>query len=65
MTRQEARLREDWEPIDGLDEPLQPLNMQAGSTGTESVDPSVVPLGAGKAPGSGKKQALDEASNGQ
>lgn len=65
MTRQEARLREDWEPIDGLDEPLQPLNMQAGSTGTEKLDPNVVPLGPGKAPGSGKNQALDEAKNGK
>lgn len=64
MTRNEARLRESWEPIDGLDEPLQPLNMQAGSAGTEKLDPNVVPLGPDQAPGSGKKQALDEASDG-
>lgn len=64
MTRNEARIREAWEPIDGLNEPLQPLNMQAGSAGTEKLDPSVVPLGPDKAPGSGKKQALDEANDG-
>lgn len=65
MTRNEARLRESWEPIDGLDEPLQPLNMTAGSVGTEKLDPNVVPMGPKVAPGSGKQQALDEDSNGQ
>jgi HK97 family phage portal protein len=29
MTRNEAREMEDWNPIDGLDEPLQPLNTGA------------------------------------
>lgn len=62
MTRQEARLREDWEPIDGLDAPLQPLNMEAGNVSTEKLDPNVKPLGTEKPPGSGKDQALDEAN---
>ena len=31
MTRNEARSLEDMQPLDGLDEPLVPLNMQQGS----------------------------------
>jgi HK97 family phage portal protein len=60
MTRQEARLKENMEPIDGLDVPLQPLNMQAGNVSTTKLDPNVKPLGASKAPGDGKTQAEDE-----
>jgi HK97 family phage portal protein len=62
LTRNEARGREDMEPIDGLDEPLQPLNMKAGSVSTEKLDPNVKPLGATEQPGSGKSQAEDESS---
>jgi HK97 family phage portal protein len=40
MTRNEAREKENWNPIDGLDEPLVPLNMQeAGAT----PDPKIAP----------------------
>jgi HK97 family phage portal protein len=60
FTRNEARLRENLEPIDGLDVPLQPLNMQAGNVSTTKLDPNVKPLGSGVAPGSGKVQAGDE-----
>lgn len=35
MTRNEARALEDMNPIDGLGEPLQPVNMQALSVATE------------------------------
>lgn len=62
ITRNEARLREDMEPITGLDSPLQPLNMQAGSVSSEKLDPNVKPLGPSQAPGSGKTQALDESN---
>lgn len=64
MTRNEARIREDWQPIDGLSTPLQPLNMQAGSAGTEKLDPNVKPLGPTNPPGSGKTQE-DDLSNEQ
>jgi HK97 family phage portal protein len=60
LTRNEARIKENFEPIDGLDVPLQPLNMQAGNVSTTKLDPNVKPLGADKAPGSGKNQAEDE-----
>lgn len=71
LTRNEARIREDWEPIDGLDEPLTPLNMVAGRV---KVDPETGeaipvpgkdldgPLTTNVKPGSGKKQALDESN---
>ncbi len=62
MTRNEARIREDWEPIEGLSVPLQPLNMQAGSVSSEKLDPNVKPLGSGVAPGSGKTQEEDESN---
>lgn len=62
FTRNEARVAEDKQPIDGLDAPLQPLNMQAGNTGTEKLDPNVMPLAATLAPGSGKTQAEDESN---
>lgn len=40
MTRNEAREKENWNPIDGLDEPLVPLNMQeAGSAPEPKKDP--------------------------
>lgn len=54
LTRNEARLKENMQTIDGLDEPLTPLNMQAGSAATEAIDPNVKPLGTdGKPPGKG------------
>jgi HK97 family phage portal protein len=41
MTRNEAREKENWNPLDGLDEPLVPLNMAvAGTTPTpRSIQP--------------------------
>jgi HK97 family phage portal protein len=61
MTRNEARIKEDMEPITGLDEPLTPLNMKAGSSQTEQVNPLVTPLSpSALPPGSGKQQLQDE-----
>lgn len=60
LTRNEARIKENMEPIDGLDEPLTPLNMKAGNTQTEAVDPNAAPLGPATEPGSGQQQAIDE-----
>jgi HK97 family phage portal protein len=37
MTRNEARSLEDMNPIDGLEEPLQPVNMQALSVANELI----------------------------
>ena len=37
-TRNEVRVLEDLNPIDGLDEPLTPLNMGEGSNGSENTD---------------------------
>jgi HK97 family phage portal protein len=62
LTRNEARIREDMEPITGLDEPLTPLNMNAGSVQTEKLDPDVKPLGATDKPGSGTTEAEEESS---
>jgi HK97 family phage portal protein len=71
LTRNEARLAEDREPIDGLDEPLTPLNMISGKvkidpmTGEPTPTPANDmdgPLTTTTKPGSGKTQALDEAS---
>jgi HK97 family phage portal protein len=71
LTRNEARIREDWEPIEGLDEPLTPLNMVAGKV---KIDPATGqpmavpgndldgPLTTTVKPGSGKNQALDESN---
>ncbi len=63
MTRNEARIREDMEPIDGLDEPLTPLNMLAGSSQTLPFSPNAKPLGPATAPASGQKQSEDESSD--
>ena len=38
MTRNEVRQLEDLNPLDGLDEPLTPLNMQQGDDGGEDDD---------------------------
>jgi HK97 family phage portal protein len=71
ITRNEARIEEGREPIDGLDEPLTPVNMAAG---TVKIDPATgQPVGNPKGdldgpmtdlskPGSGKEQALDEST---
>lgn len=61
MTRNEARIREDMEPIDGLDEPLTPLNM--APTDVTGAVPPAAGLTALTPPGSGKQQALDEPSS--
>lgn len=37
VTRNEVRLKEDWSPLPGLDEPLTPLNMQRDSDGKTTV----------------------------
>lgn len=42
MTRAEAREKEDWDPIPGLDEPLQMLNMGSG-TGAAAMGPGGMP----------------------
>lgn len=69
LTRNEARLKEDMEPIDGLDEPLTPLNMVAGKvkvdpmTGQATPTPTNDldgPLTTQVKPGSGKDQAGSE-----
>ena len=60
LTRNEARVREDMEPIKGLDEPLTPLNMIAGNVETEAVNPNVVPMGPKSQPGQGTQQLTDE-----
>ena len=69
LTRNEVRLRENLEPIEGLDEPLTPVNMAAG---TVKIDPATgQPMGNPKGdldgpltttvkPGSGKQQSGDE-----
>ena len=43
LVRNEAREKEDLDPIDGLDEPLTPLNMAAG---TQPIDPKSAPADA-------------------
>jgi HK97 family phage portal protein len=40
MTRNEVREREDMEPIDGLDEPLAPLNMAPAGESSEPTPPN-------------------------
>lgn len=37
MTRNEARRKEDWSPLPGLDDPLTPLNMSRGQDGAVAV----------------------------
>lgn len=63
LTRNEARAKENMVPIDGLDEPLTPLNMLAGNEETEKQDPDVVPLGPSSKPGIGKRPVNDENSD--
>ena len=62
LTRNEARVREDMEPIDGLNEPLTPMNMLAGNPQTLKFNPNVEPLGppAQSTPGQGTNQLADE-----
>ena len=62
LTRNEARVLEDKEPIKGLDEPLTPLNMIAGNVQTEAVNPNVVPMGPKTQPGQGTQQLEDDNS---
>ena len=70
MTRNEARLKENLEPIEGLDEPLTPINMAAGQvkldplTGKPTGAPKgdlEGPLTSAVKPGSGKDAADSEA----
>lgn len=37
MTRNEARRKENMSPLDGLDDPLTPLNMKAGVSGEQDI----------------------------
>lgn len=69
LTRNEARLKEDMEPIDGLDEPLTPLNMVAGKVKIDPATGQAIPtpgndldgpLTTNVKPGSGKDQAGTE-----
>lgn len=54
LTRNEARIKENMPTIAGLDEPLTPLNMQAGNAQTEMINPNAAPLGpSAKAPAKG------------
>jgi HK97 family phage portal protein len=71
LTRNEARLQENLQPIDGLDQPLTPINMVAGQVKLDPVtgQPTSAPKGDLNGPltsnvvaGSGKTQALDENS---
>lgn len=57
LTRNEARRKENMEPIDGLDEPLTPMNMQSGNP-----NDVLAPAGAGTSPtqGEGKKPSNDQ-----
>jgi len=48
MTRNEARALEDMNPIDGLDEVLQPVNMQALSMANELLQQQINDKGDGK-----------------
>lgn len=57
LTRNEARIKEDLEPIDGLDEPLTPLNMAL--TDVTGVAPTAG-LTPKTPPGTGKPQLNDE-----
>lgn len=65
MTRNEARELEDWNPLDGLDEPLVPLNMagvedggrQKGEGEGKSDEPVVG--GEGRSDGSVETRALE------
>ena len=50
LTRNEARIRENLDPLDGLDKPLQPLNMApadaaAESAASDSADSNATPAG--------------------
>lgn len=71
MTRNEARIAEDLEPIDGLDEPLTPVNMAAGTVKPDPMTGQLMPTPKGDLegpltdmtkPGSGKTQGLNEDS---
>lgn len=56
LTRNEARAKENMEPIDGLDEPLTPMNMQTGNPNDE-----LGPAGAtGPTQGKGKEPSNDQ-----
>lgn len=59
MTRNEARTAENWEPIDGLDEPLTPLNMQTGNPNDELAPKGATGPTQGKAPKPSNDQGSD------
>lgn len=57
MTRNEARDREGMEPLDGLDEPLRPLNMVEESQANDPPPPARQPV---PPQGGGTPKSLDE-----
>lgn len=59
LTRNEARIKENMQPIDGLDEPLTPLNMQTGNP-----NDILGPAGAGASPTQGKESPKNQAQAG-
>lgn len=59
LTRNEARLKENMPEIDGLGDPLTPLNMVAGNASTEALSPDTKPLGTTTKPGAAKEPADD------
>ena len=56
MTRNEARAEEDLNPLEGLDEPLKPLNMGGGNDAAASGQPA-----AGDQPAADQDQESDDA----
>jgi HK97 family phage portal protein len=50
MTRNEARISESLDPLPGLDEPLEPLNMQPAGTKPKKPRPGTAPAPADDAP---------------
>lgn len=61
MTRNEARVRENLNPLPGLDEPLTPLNMER--TGADERDDDESEEKATTPPSRGRKSSKDEAED--
>lgn len=61
LTRNEARRLEDFDPLDGLDEPLQPMNMITPAQAQESHDAKI---GGDTKPTDGADGAADDAQPG-
>lgn len=63
MTRNEVRELEDLEPLDGLDEPLVPLNMGSANDNTLPDEKALAILEAARMVGSGEPGALQALQN--